>query len=362
MTLTELFEQHHRPHLHNHKREQRTIDEYRNTLRYWEQATGHAEVSEIDVKNIVQFKDYLAGLPGKKTDSKMAGNTIRKHLRTIHALLTTAAPKDSHNKRGIGLIAEVPELAPPAEEFRDAVDMLTREEIIAWIQAAKVRKASPIGGIDSAVWWECLIKVLYNTGIRIGTALNLRWSWIDFDSGVIHIKKCSGVKTAYTAVLNDEAREALRRLQASGFRLQEETERILKSAPADRVFDWRMNIRTLYSIAERQQIMAGIPEHRRFKFHGIRKHFGSGIAAENSGVATKALGHSNPTVTLRYYTNPRQVVAPAVDRIKPLKECLTPATASPCDDDPCHQRNKLATVLPVNPLESYFYSECVGIG
>ena len=182
MTLTELFDLYHLPHLQNHDRRDRTISEYQSTLRYWEHATGGVEVSRIDVNHIVQFKHRLAELPGKQPGTTLANNTIRKHLRMIHSVLLTAAPKDSRNVRGLGILQEVPELAPPAEEFRDAADMLTREEIIAWITAAKARKARPISGIDSAIWWECLIKVLYNTGVRIGTALNFRWSWIDLET------------------------------------------------------------------------------------------------------------------------------------------------------------------------------------
>ena len=237
----------------------------------------------------------------------------------IRPLFALAAPKDISNKRGLGLIGEMPELAPPAEELREAADTFTRDEIVAWINAAKARRARPIAGVPSPLWWECLLKLIYNTGIRIGTAVQIRWDWIDFDDCTICLEKETGVKTAYTISLNDEAVEVLEAIrQASDH-----------TAPNDRVFCWEMDHRTLYRHASSQMRAAGFPENRRFKFHSVRKHFGSELACVNFAAATKALGHSNPTVTTRYYMNRKQVVAPAVNRIKPIGQAIEAVTVAP---------------------------------
>ena len=66
MTLTELFDNHHLPHLLNHGRSDDTIKIYRRSIRYWEEATSGVAVEEITEKHIVLFKNYLKSQPGKK--------------------------------------------------------------------------------------------------------------------------------------------------------------------------------------------------------------------------------------------------------------------------------------------------------
>ena len=337
MTLTELFDNHQLARLRNHDRSQRTIYEYRQSLKYWEAATGGVAVGKVKEKHIVAFKDYLKSLPGKKPGSTMAANTIRKHLRMIRPLLALAAPKDMSNKRGLGIMTEMPELAPPAEELREAADTFTREEIVAWINAAKSRRARPIAGVPSPLWWECLLKLIYNTGIRIGTAIQIRWDWIDFDDRTICIEKEAGVKTTYTVSLNDEAVEVLEAIRQTSNRTESH----------DRVFCWEMDYRTLYRHASSQMKLAGFPEKRRFKFHAIRKYFGSEIAAESLAAATQALGHSTPIVTTRYYVNRKQVSAPVINRIQPIGRAIVPVAPVPPANVPA-----VLPDAPINHVES----------
>jgi integrase len=58
--------------------------------------------------------------------------------------------------------------------------------------------------------------VLANTGLRISTALAMRWDWLDWATGVITIPREAaalreGVKTAYETVVNGTSRDVLQR-------------------------------------------------------------------------------------------------------------------------------------------------------
>jgi integrase len=68
-------------------------------------------------------------------------------------------------------------------------------------------------------WQSDLVLVLANTGLRISTALAMRWAWIDWTAGVIRIPAAeaahrAGVKTAYPLALNRTSRDVLQRRRA----------------------------------------------------------------------------------------------------------------------------------------------------
>lgn len=70
-------------------------------------------------------------------------------------------------------------------------------------------------------WQTDFVLVLANTGLRISTALALRWEWIDWPTGVITIPRevaadQEGVKTAYTLAMNRVSRDVLTRRLADG--------------------------------------------------------------------------------------------------------------------------------------------------
>ena len=334
MTLQELYSLHFLPMLGNKGRDRNTISIYERVVRYWTEIVGNIDLAVITEEHIWKFKKGLAGKSGKKPGTHMVSNTIRKYIRQLAPMLDMAGPKDSKNKRGLGILADVPELNPPAEVYRDAEDTLTRDEIKRWIEAAKSRRASDISGVDSSVWWESLLLFLYNTGIRIGAVVQMRWDWIDYERRIIKQEKLPGVKSTYIAVLNREAMEMLDRMKKISPYIGND----------DRVFGWDMHPRTLYDHANKQQALAGIPKDRRFKFHAIRKYFGSELAKENLAVATKALGHSNPTVTARYYLNQKQIVIPAIAKIKPL---LDEAIETPLSLAP------VVSIPPLSPIHDY---------
>jgi site-specific recombinase XerD len=203
MKLQEIFEQYFLPRLLNKERNENTISNYRRTVKYWESILNSPDIENITETHIYLFKKGLRNTPGLRPGTLMSDNTVRKHLRTLRPLLNLAGNKDMHNKHGLGILEEVPELEPPAEIFRNAKDRLSINEITAWIQAAKNIKQKSISGIPAGVWWENLLVFIYNTGARIGSALQIRWNWIDFENTIIMQEKKPGIKTTSPIVLRN---------------------------------------------------------------------------------------------------------------------------------------------------------------
>jgi integrase len=312
MNLREVYEKHYLPVLCENAAV-RTIKSYEETIivwEKWEKAFGNINISEIQKIHIDNFKKYLSRCRGIKKETFMRPNTIRKHLRTIKPILAAAVKAK--------IIESVPKINMPKETYRNASDALTLNEIAAWISVAK-KDTSVISGIPAGIWWENLLTFIYNTGIRIGSALQIRWSWIDFETQTLILQKEIGIKTLYEIYLNDEAINSLKKIRNVSQNTQ----------PEDRVFKWSMNRRTLYSKAKKQQTLAGIPKERQFKFHGIRKYFGSEIARKKPAAATKALGHSDNKVTINYYMNRRQVSDPFVNAIAPIGNTIDSQEKTP---------------------------------
>jgi integrase len=202
MKMRELYEQHYLPALRENHRSVKTINGYAKTVQRWEETFKTAEKEEPDVTEITKehiklFKSYLETCRGLKGKT-MSDNTIRRYLRELAPLLAITTSSGSRDCPGLGLRDSVPKIEMPAEVYRDAEDTLTFDEISAWIEAAKKSRHDPINGVEYGVWWECLLVLLYNTGLRIRTALQIRWDWVNFRNQEIRIKKADGVKTKYT--------------------------------------------------------------------------------------------------------------------------------------------------------------------
>ena len=315
MNLTELYTEHFLPYLTNKDSAETTIAEYARTARNWDWLLESPDLADVTAEHVKRFKRELASQPGTNR-GLMSSNTIRKYLTYLKPMLKMAGPRDSKNPHGLDILAVIPEMNPPAEKFRNAEDSFTREEIIAWIEAARKFRHPDIAGVQAGVWWECFLTVIYNSGLRVGTLINATWDWVDFRRMTFIPEKRQGVKTVYRTCLNDEAAAMLLRMR--------------NAHASAKLFPWPYHRRTLYCHARRQQEMAGIPKHRQFGFHAIRKHFGSEMASYDFAAATRALGHSSPSVTSQYYLNSDIVVAPAVQRIKPIGKAAEVGNVAPC--------------------------------
>jgi len=101
-----------------------------------------------------------------------------------------------------GLIAASPwqGLALPGKPVEDSETFWTSSEIARIVAAC------------TKPWQADFVLLLANTGLRVSSALLMRWDWVDWSAGTIRLPvDVEGVKTAYTHALNRVARAVLER-------------------------------------------------------------------------------------------------------------------------------------------------------
>ena len=110
MTLPEFYRAFYRPViLAAQGAEDRTLREYDQSLKYWENCTRHPSLAEINDFDISEFMTAIAALPGRKGEP-ISPNTIRKHCTQLQAVVTKAGPRASHvrnQRKAQNLICEL---------------------------------------------------------------------------------------------------------------------------------------------------------------------------------------------------------------------------------------------------------------
>jgi integrase len=132
---------------------------------------------------------------------EVSHDTLRTEMRYLMPLWQRAVDD--------GLMAANPwsRLKVPGKSTRSAPVFWSREELDRI--AAGCLKG----------WQSDLVQILAHTGLRISTALAMRWDWVDWDSSIIRIPagaaaETEGVKTAYAPYFDAAARDTLQRRHA----------------------------------------------------------------------------------------------------------------------------------------------------
>lgn len=133
---------------------------------------------------------------------EVSHDTLKTEMRYLMPIWSRAV------EDGLMLVNPWAKLKVPGKSTRSAPVFWTNEEV------------ARIAAACSKAWHTDLVMVLVNTGLRISTALALRWDWIDWRTGVVTIPReaaasADGVKTAYSLGLNRVARGILERRQFS---------------------------------------------------------------------------------------------------------------------------------------------------
>jgi len=264
----------------------RTFDAYERTLGLWKRLTGDPPLAKIDQLTCAKFVAKLGERPGRK--GNVSPNTIRKHCVQLQMVLDRAGPRTRDNRLGTGLIEEVPWLERPKPRPKAATDNFTLEEISQWLAACEIATKPEVEGIPAPDWWRALVRFLYNTGLRIGTAMGLRWDMIEGDWIVIppEIMKTHAGKRH---PLNKSARAAIEAIRT----------------PDPRIFPHPYKrVTQIHKIRADILAASDIPPARRFGFHGLRKALATHLAQKNPMIATMMLGHTMAKTTQDHYVNP----------------------------------------------------------
>lgn len=282
-----------------------TLD--RQALEMWRTYTGDPPLRIIDDFTCAQFVAGIKSRPGYRGAEHVSPNTVRKLARHLQAILDRAGRRSRRNRLGAGLFGDqVPYIERPKARRKPPRDNFTLDEIAIWLSACDSALATRnLLGIVPAKWWRALVLFLYNTGLRIDTAMRIEWAMLDAqerDWLEVPASIYKGGEHGLSLYINAPAREAVESIRQF-------------SDP--RVFPWKgwpQSASWLQACRRRMLAGAGIAEQRRFGFHGLRKALASWIAPRNWMMAKVILGHSTADVTKEHYVNP-DVMREILDRV-----------------------------------------------
>jgi hypothetical protein len=285
-------------------RSPKTEREYRSAGRRWAEITGNPAFAKITQQTCAAFVSADLAKPGRH-GARLSPNTVIKHCTHLQIVLDLAGPRSRQRPEAFseeGLYGTrsrgVPRSAPYFPRLRAKAkppeDCFSFEELESWRDACD-QATEPRGlGIEStpAEWWRALIRFLYFSGLRIGTVLAIQREWI------VPIGDGSAeLKIPGSAYKGGDARIAW---------LCPEAVAVLASLPAKQrpLFSWPQSLKSLHAQRRLLLAAAGIPEARRFGFHGVRKCTLSELATNDLETAGKAGGHKNLSTTVNHYLRP----------------------------------------------------------
>ncbi len=298
---------------------------YRQAIGIWEEVTDNPPLyaaSQVDFDDFVKALKKRPGRDGGRGSS----NTVIKLCSHFQKLWDLTGPRtsDRRTRRNAQLLTSVPYFERPPKTSDDPDGDFSIEEVGRLLGAAEyAQRTSNILGVLPSAFWKALYVFLWNTGLRIETAMCAEWSMVDSKkSGWIHCPKeiMKKKQRAINCYLNAHARAAIESV---------------KTSYSKRLFPW-MNFEAsfswLYEMHRRNLTVAGISEDRRFAFHGLRKALGTNVADLSQGgeLAEMALGHKQKSVAFQNYIN-KSVLTPLLD-------ALPQPTAIPPENPPAIKR------------------------
>jgi len=285
LTVREFFEEAYRPFRLAGKADT-TVDAYRAALNHLTNGGPDPALVDCDAAAI-------AGCCARLIDAGRSPATADKTRRHLAAILNYAAT--------LGKIDAAPK-TDRIDQPKKIPEAWTVEQVAAILDAAK-KQPGKIAGIPAPLWWSGLLLVLYDTGLRIGAALALRWE--DYRTAPRpHVIARHETQKQKADQLLDLADETVAALNSLAQHLAFANVADIPPAARDCVFPWphdqgRPNWPTLTRRFRKILAAAGLPAGRRDLFHRLRRTTASYLAAAGAN-AQHRLGHSSATVTAAY--------------------------------------------------------------
>ena len=297
-----------------HGADPKTVEQDEQALRHWKAITHDPPLDEITRDTGHAF---LTGLEARKTSKgkPIAKNTIRKTVVHIQFILDYAGPPARRERECMNMLEHSPYLPRPKATHKEpTVYLLT--EIGQLIEAgALAYQAKNLHGIPAAIWWRSLITFLYNTALRIDTAMEITWemlgrntaNWLSVPADLM--KGGEFEESFYCNRWALASLDAIRR----------------PAAPSQRIFDWTGWPDTrgwFYTCLRRYTVKSGLPTHRQaLKLHGLRRSVLTWITTQSvpgvpAGViASLVAGHHGGNVTRDAYLSRFTLIPPVLDRV-----------------------------------------------
>jgi integrase len=328
-SLDEFFEWYFSPvYLKTTMADAATVAEYRTAVRRWTKLVGRLPLRLIDNAACASFVALDLELPSEKHEGqRISPNTVRKHCTHLQMVLSLAGPQSQKHPQAAspyGLFGDdpfgrprtVPWFTKPPERDKPPTDGFSIEEIELLLASCRRATCPKIQNCSPAHWWRCLLRFDYNSGLRIGSVIELRRSWItrSGDEGWVAIPgksyKGGRPKVIY---LSPEAIKAVDAMPTG-----------------DVIFPWAMSSQTLQRHRKKLLAAAGISQEHWFGFHALRKATGTEAWKIKPNAAQLQLGHENQATTRKSYVNPSVLGAALAAECGPtMRRIRQPKQASP---------------------------------
>ena len=264
LSYSDFFEQHYMPYVKVRKRSWKTgLGFYRLRLK---DEFGDYRLNQITRQHIQTFHTRMS-------DEGLAAATSNHYLKLLKHSLNLAIDWDMLETNPASRI-------PLFHEDNQVENLLSDEQLERLMMVLKTDENRNV----------CLIAIfLLSTGVRLNEALQAKWSQVDQKNRVWRIP-ASNSKTKKTRAvpLNDSALDVLNQLTT-----RDRYEHVFIN------FQTELPYTTISKVWGRLRTKAGLPHLR---LHDCRHQFASFLV--NSGrtlyEVQQILGHSSPTVTMRY--------------------------------------------------------------
>ncbi len=257
---------------------------YRQTFRLWRGWCATNGLSPLDMLpgDVIDFLDSY-------DTSKATRQRQLSAMRKLAQMAYIVQPNDDTRRvyEILRIIKAPPSGNARTERDRRAMTPAQADKLLrAWDGSAPQHKRN-----------RALIAVLLLTGIRRSEAAALRWSDVDFENGVIHIRHAKGDKQRDAPVAGDLALDALRdwqMAQPAGYRFV--------FCPVERGGhvgkDRAIRGTDVYRIVKATEALTGV----EFRPHDCRRTFITEALATGTPLATvqAIAGHARGETTLRY--------------------------------------------------------------
>lgn len=266
---------------------------------------GDVALQKLTPQHIQNYYSQLRELRG------LSMNTIRHHHDMLNCVLHAAVKQELILRNPMERV-EPPKLSPNEASFYSADDLRALYRTV------------------DGTWLETVVKLAGCLGLRREEICGLRWSSVDFERRLIHIrearttagaqvvqKRTKNTASCRTLYMTDEIRDVLLREK----RRQQQCSAVLGPAYANSGFV-TVNERgeahspnLVTSAFARVIHQAGLP---RITLHGLRHTFATIASAQGAPLFDigKALGHSTPSTTGKIYTHLQdQTHAPTLAKV-----------------------------------------------
>jgi len=243
---------------------------------------------------------------------KLGASTVNKDLRNLRAFFRWCADPDRT------LMQRAPKIRMLAEPKTEKPSY-TEEEFAKMFEACR-EATLPVGlPFTIGTWWRTYFACLWETGMRRGELLHIRWSDVDLDRRCLRpVPATTKTKTRLREYSFGDL--AAQHLEAMAEHLA--GQELL--TPDGRVFEWPHDETQLVRQLGKIQKGAGIdPSRRDLKFHAFRRTVGE-CTTELYGLeaAQHKLGHASMKTTADHYarvalrTKGREAVMPIPEALR----------------------------------------------